>query len=198
MGSRSWCPWRIFWSLKLALKAHPPVLVLVVRWIRSSLAGRRHAQPPVHALLPPSSLSGSPPRLPDLAVRPASLLGCVGDGPDHGSVSPCRPLASESAHWPRTAPVTAEKTGLLRSAAMAIRHYWPMAAAAVGFRLVLVLFGGDLHLSSRPEVSTPLTSLRRRKQLLARIPSSPANPSPPCDVAVIGPLCMLQWQKDTG
>uniref|UniRef100_A0A0D3EWS9 GPI transamidase subunit PIG-U n=1 Tax=Oryza barthii TaxID=65489 RepID=A0A0D3EWS9_9ORYZ len=44
---------------------------------------------------------------------------------------------------------------------MAIRHYWPMAAAAVGFRLVLVLFGGDLHLASRPEVSTPLTSIRR-------------------------------------
>ena len=41
-----------------------------------------------------------------------------------------------------------------------------MAAAAVGFRLVLVLFGGDLHLSSRPEVSTPVTSLRRRKHLL--------------------------------
>ncbi|GJN21892.1 hypothetical protein PR202_gb09414 [Eleusine coracana subsp. coracana] len=33
-----------------------------------------------------------------------------------------------------------------------------MAAAAIGFRLVLVLFGGDLHLASRPEVSTPLTS----------------------------------------
>lgn len=46
---------------------------------------------------------------------------------------------------------------------MAIRHYWSMAAAAIGFRLVLVLFGGDLHLASRPEVSTPLTSLRRRK-----------------------------------
>uniref|UniRef100_A0A0D9VJN7 GPI transamidase subunit PIG-U n=1 Tax=Leersia perrieri TaxID=77586 RepID=A0A0D9VJN7_9ORYZ len=45
---------------------------------------------------------------------------------------------------------------------MAIRHYWSMAAAAVGFRLVLVLFGGDLHLASRPEVSTPLTSIRRR------------------------------------
>uniref|UniRef100_A0A0E0JRJ8 Uncharacterized protein n=1 Tax=Oryza punctata TaxID=4537 RepID=A0A0E0JRJ8_ORYPU len=44
---------------------------------------------------------------------------------------------------------------------MAIRHYWSMAAAAVGFRLVLVLFGGDLHLASRPEVSTPLTSIRR-------------------------------------
>jgi hypothetical protein len=56
------------------------------------------------------------------------------------------------------------------AAAMEIRRYWPMAAAAVGFRLVLVLFGGDLHLASRPEVSTPLTSLRRRKCLLT--PSS--------------------------
>jgi phosphatidylinositol glycan class U len=41
-----------------------------------------------------------------------------------------------------------------------------MVAAAIGFRFVLVLFGGDLHLASRPEVSTPLTSLRRRKCLL--------------------------------
>uniref|UniRef100_A0A0E0K3S8 GPI transamidase subunit PIG-U family protein n=1 Tax=Oryza punctata TaxID=4537 RepID=A0A0E0K3S8_ORYPU len=44
---------------------------------------------------------------------------------------------------------------------MAIRNFWSMAAAAVGFRLLLVLFGEDLHLASRPEVSTPLTSIRR-------------------------------------
>ena len=55
---------------------------------------------------------------------------------------------------------------------MAIRHYWSMVAAAVGFRLVLVLFGGDLHLASRPEVSTPLTSLRRCKRLLTSPTSS--------------------------
>jgi hypothetical protein len=48
---------------------------------------------------------------------------------------------------------------------MATRFYWSMVAAAVGFRLVLVLFSGDLHLASRLEVSTPLTSLRRHKHL---------------------------------
>ena len=76
---------------------------------------------------------------------------------------------------------------------MAIRYYWPMVAAAVGFRLVLVLFGGDLHLASRPEVSTPLTSLRRRKRLL----TSPASSSPSrvCCVGIavirVPPLCVV-------
>ncbi|KAF3340461.1 phosphatidylinositol glycan anchor biosynthesis class U protein-like protein [Carex littledalei] len=36
-----------------------------------------------------------------------------------------------------------------------------MAAAAVVFRLALVFFPGDLNLGSRPEVATPLSSLRR-------------------------------------
>jgi hypothetical protein len=82
---------------------------------------------------------------------------------------------------------------------MAIRYYWPMVAAAVGFRLVLVLFGGDLHLASRPEVSTPLTSLRRREHLPNLLL---AFPRPLCDIAVIGLLicllCVLQWRKATG
>ncbi|KAJ4746469.1 GPI transamidase subunit PIG-U family protein [Rhynchospora pubera] len=42
-----------------------------------------------------------------------------------------------------------------------LRRYWPIAAAAVVFRLALVLFPGDLNLGSRPEVATPLSSLRR-------------------------------------
>nr|CAD1844993.1 unnamed protein product [Ananas comosus var. bracteatus] len=44
-----------------------------------------------------------------------------------------------------------------------IRPYWALAAAAaLGFRvLLLILFPGDLRLGSRPEVATPLTSLRR-------------------------------------
>ncbi|KAL6633751.1 hypothetical protein ACP70R_026422 [Stipagrostis hirtigluma subsp. patula] len=77
---------------------------------------------------------------------------------------------------------------------MAIRHYWSMAAAAVGFRLVLVLFGGDLHLASRPEVSTPLTSLRRLAEgyWLKQASISPYSGSmyhgSPLLLSVLGPL----------
>ncbi|KAM0825060.1 hypothetical protein ACQ4PT_069802 [Festuca glaucescens] len=77
---------------------------------------------------------------------------------------------------------------------MAIRHYWSMTAAAVGFRLVLVLFGGDLHLSSRPEVSTPLTSLRRLAEgyWLKQASMSPYSGSmyhgSPLLLSVLGPL----------
>ncbi|CAN0841453.1 Phosphatidylinositol glycan anchor biosynthesis class U protein [Linum grandiflorum] len=39
--------------------------------------------------------------------------------------------------------------------------FWKWAVFAVIFRLILIYFPGNLNLSSRPEVSTPLTSLRR-------------------------------------
>ncbi|XP_068305814.1 uncharacterized protein [Pyrus communis] len=39
--------------------------------------------------------------------------------------------------------------------------FWTWLAASVLFRLVLIYFPKNLNLSSRPEVSTPLTSLRR-------------------------------------
>ncbi|KAM1385829.1 hypothetical protein ACFX2I_032090 [Malus domestica] len=39
--------------------------------------------------------------------------------------------------------------------------FWTWAAASVLFRLVLIYLPKNLNLSSRPEVSTPLTSLRR-------------------------------------
>ncbi|KAK3158772.1 hypothetical protein QOZ80_2AG0141410 [Eleusine coracana subsp. coracana] len=77
---------------------------------------------------------------------------------------------------------------------MTIRHYWPMAAAAIGFRLVLVLFGGDLHLASRPEVSTPVTSLRRLAEgyWLKQASMSPYSGSmyhgSPLLLSVLGPL----------
>ncbi|PNT74801.1 hypothetical protein BRADI_1g22170v3 [Brachypodium distachyon] len=77
---------------------------------------------------------------------------------------------------------------------MAIRHYWSMAAAAVGFRLALVLFGGNLHLASRPEVSTPLTSLRRLAEgyWLKQASMSPYSGSmyhgSPLLLSVLGPL----------
>ncbi|TKW19805.1 hypothetical protein SEVIR_4G043500v4 [Setaria viridis] len=77
---------------------------------------------------------------------------------------------------------------------MAIRYYWPMVAAAIGFRFVLVLFSGDLHLASRPEVSTPLTSLRRLAEgyWLKQASMSPYSGSmyhgSPLLLSVLGPL----------
>lgn len=40
--------------------------------------------------------------------------------------------------------------------------FWLWVTASVIFRLVLIYFPKNLNLASRPEVSTPLTSLRRR------------------------------------
>ncbi|KAL6280287.1 hypothetical protein ACE6H2_017168 [Prunus campanulata] len=40
-------------------------------------------------------------------------------------------------------------------------RFWTWVAASVLFRLILIYFPKNLNLSSRPEVSTPLTSLRR-------------------------------------
>lgn len=40
-------------------------------------------------------------------------------------------------------------------------RFWRWTIASVVFRLILVYFPKNLNLSSRPEVSTPLTSLRR-------------------------------------
>ncbi|XP_024031943.1 phosphatidylinositol glycan anchor biosynthesis class U protein [Morus notabilis] len=40
-------------------------------------------------------------------------------------------------------------------------RFWGWAFASVIFRLILIYFPNNLNLSSRPEVSTPLTSLRR-------------------------------------
>lgn len=57
-----------------------------------------------------------------------------------------------------------------------IRGYWTLAAAAIAFRLLLLLcFPKDLHLGSRPEVATPLTSLRRRMK--PNLPSSLSSAS---------------------
>ncbi|CAA7022851.1 unnamed protein product [Microthlaspi erraticum] len=40
-------------------------------------------------------------------------------------------------------------------------RFWIWALSSVAFRLILISFAGNLNLSSRPEVSTPLTSIRR-------------------------------------
>lgn len=43
-------------------------------------------------------------------------------------------------------------------------HFWRWAVASMIFRLVLIYFPKNLNLATRPEVSTPVTSLRRRIQ----------------------------------
>ncbi|WZZ86279.1 hypothetical protein YC2023_114858 [Brassica napus] len=40
-------------------------------------------------------------------------------------------------------------------------RFWIWALSSVLFRLILISYAGNLNLSSRPEVSTPLTSIRR-------------------------------------
>ena len=40
--------------------------------------------------------------------------------------------------------------------------FWNWVIASIIFRLILIYFPKNLNLSSRPEVSTPLTSFRRR------------------------------------
>lgn len=48
-----------------------------------------------------------------------------------------------------------------------VKRFWEWAIAAIIFRLVLIFFFPHnlSQLASRPELSTPLTSLRRRKSL---------------------------------
>ncbi|KAL0918527.1 hypothetical protein M5K25_010539 [Dendrobium thyrsiflorum] len=45
-----------------------------------------------------------------------------------------------------------------------MRWYWPLVGAALALRLLLVPFADNLNLGSRPEVATPLTSLRRLEE----------------------------------
>jgi phosphatidylinositol glycan class U len=42
-----------------------------------------------------------------------------------------------------------------------LSRFWIWALSSIAFRLILISFPGNLNLSSRPEVSTPLTSIRR-------------------------------------
>ncbi|WOL19553.1 phosphatidylinositol glycan anchor biosynthesis class U protein-like [Canna indica] len=76
-----------------------------------------------------------------------------------------------------------------------IRGYWILAAAAIAFRFLLfVCFPKDLHLGSRPEVATPLTSLRRLAEgyWLKQASMSPYSGSmyhgSPLLLSLLGPL----------
>ncbi|KAI5417317.1 hypothetical protein KIW84_042065 [Lathyrus oleraceus] len=48
-----------------------------------------------------------------------------------------------------------------------VQWFWTWVIGSVILRLILVYFPKNLNLSSRPEVSTPLTSIRRRKLFLS-------------------------------
>ncbi|XP_057775730.1 LOW QUALITY PROTEIN: uncharacterized protein LOC130994677 [Salvia miltiorrhiza] len=72
--------------------------------------------------------------------------------------------------------------------------FWKWAIASVLFRLVLSYFSKNLNLSSRPEVSTPLTSLRRLAEgyWLKQLSMSPYSGSmyhgSPLLLSILGPL----------
>nr|XP_027082773.1 phosphatidylinositol glycan anchor biosynthesis class U protein-like isoform X2 [Coffea arabica]XP_027085656.1 phosphatidylinositol glycan anchor biosynthesis class U protein-like isoform X2 [Coffea arabica] len=74
--------------------------------------------------------------------------------------------------------------------------FWKWAIASVIFRLILIYFPGNLNLASRPEVSTPLTSLRRLAEgyWLKQLSMSPYAGSmyhgSPLLLSVLGPLTM--------
>ncbi|VFQ78771.1 unnamed protein product [Cuscuta campestris] len=73
-------------------------------------------------------------------------------------------------------------------------RFWRWAAASMLFRLALIYFAKDLNLATRPEVSTPVTSLRRLAEgyWLKQSSMSPYAGSmyhgSPLLLAVLGPL----------
>ncbi|CAH9084288.1 unnamed protein product [Cuscuta epithymum] len=73
-------------------------------------------------------------------------------------------------------------------------HFWRWAVASILFRLVLIHFLKNLNLASRPEVSTPITSLRRLAEgyWLKQSSMSPYSGSmyhgSPLLLLVLGPL----------
>ncbi|KAK4789002.1 hypothetical protein SAY86_020321 [Trapa natans] len=79
-------------------------------------------------------------------------------------------------------------------------RFWPWVIASVLFRLLLVYFSKNLHLSSRPEVSNPLTSLRRLAEgyWLKQLSVSPYAGSmyhgSPLLLSILGPLTALRLE----
>ncbi|XP_020248401.1 phosphatidylinositol glycan anchor biosynthesis class U protein-like isoform X1 [Asparagus officinalis] len=76
-----------------------------------------------------------------------------------------------------------------------IRWYWPLVAASLAIRIVLIFcFTDDLNLASVPEVTTPLTSLRRLAEgyWLKQASMSPYSGSmyhgSPLLLPILGPL----------
>ncbi|KFK40542.1 hypothetical protein AALP_AA2G009200 [Arabis alpina] len=79
-------------------------------------------------------------------------------------------------------------------------RFWIWALTSVIFRLILISFPGNLNLSSRPEVSTPLTSIRRLAEgyWLKQASMSPYAGSmyhgSPLLLSVLGPLTVQRIQ----
>ncbi|CAN1275181.1 Phosphatidylinositol glycan anchor biosynthesis class U protein [Linum perenne] len=77
--------------------------------------------------------------------------------------------------------------------------FWRWTVFSVVFRLILIYFPGNLNLSSRPEVSTPLTSLRRLSEgyWLKQSSMSPYAGSmyhgSPLLLSVLGPLTVKRY-----
>ncbi|XP_042402058.1 phosphatidylinositol glycan anchor biosynthesis class U protein-like [Zingiber officinale] len=76
-----------------------------------------------------------------------------------------------------------------------IRGYWTLAAAAIAFRILLLFcLPKDFHLGSHPEITTPLTSLRRLAEgyWLKQASMSPYSGSmyhgSPVLLSILGPL----------
>ncbi|KAK6130110.1 hypothetical protein DH2020_036160 [Rehmannia glutinosa] len=63
--------------------------------------------------------------------------------------------------------------------------FWKWAVASIIFRLILSYFSENLNLSTRPEVSTPLTSLRRRSMYHGS----------PLLLSVLGPLTVKKFYQ---
>ncbi|GFZ02149.1 GPI transamidase subunit PIG-U [Actinidia rufa] len=78
--------------------------------------------------------------------------------------------------------------------------FWSLAFASVIFRLILILFPNNLNLASRPEVSTPLTSLRRLAEgyWLKQASMSPYAGSmfhgSPLLLSILGPLTVKRFE----
>ncbi|KAI3985404.1 hypothetical protein MKX01_033718 [Papaver californicum] len=81
-----------------------------------------------------------------------------------------------------------------------MKWYWVWVLASVIFRLVLIYFPNNLNLGSRPEVATPLTSLRRLAEgyWLKQSSISPYSGSmyhgSPLLLAILGPLTVLRFE----
>eukprot|EP01018_Ginkgo_biloba_P018388 Gb_06539 [translate_table: standard] len=78
------------------------------------------------------------------------------------------------------------------------KWFWPAMAAALGLRVVLIMAGLPQMLATRPEVATPLTSLRRlaEGQWLKQLAMSPYAGSmyhgSPLLLSVLGPLTVTR------
>lgn len=81
-----------------------------------------------------------------------------------------------------------------------MKWYWYWVSTSIIFRLILIYFPNNLNLSSRPEVATPLTSLRRLAEgyWLKQSSISPYSGSmyhgSPLLLAILGPLTVIRFE----